>query len=762
MDPPNKHDTVPQTTAAPSGNLKLRGLLQTSRALARQRQLKKALNNAQIAHDFAIRAGEAPDIAAAAKLLSAEIYLLNASYTGNDELRRQGWRIIEQLEANAVPGSDYISAHELAYAKAVGLRRLGDYAAARRLFERTIDELPRLDPLRAKALVGLAATLAQEGGGGFEGVLREAAEALPVADPAEQDRLTAQLTLARAYEAFERGVHSEAVNYAHQAAKLGKLADAPEITAIASLMIGKLSRRPGNEAISLRFLYEALDGAERMGFRPLLIDAHLAIGHVYEGLTNHREADKYFDFVAEHADEARQPAALFAATLALGKSALRRDDRDDANRRLALALRAAKQSEWLYEQGVAMAELAHLKYREGHAGLAQHLLDEAARQFAEVPNRAPSAKLRLAQAQIAFDREDYEASIARADEGLVLAKAEGRLELAIACLRLNAKALAATQQVSAALEAQQTATELAVGLFQTQRDRQLPDLNMRAALRKQEEQIKELTRDADLKTALFHKNEEIESKNRELVQANEELRQFAYVASHDLKEPVRQIGSYVSLIQRKYAQHFDESGQAFFGFVTEGVTRLNGLLDSLMRYTSVARIDLDPEDIPLGGVVADVEKELASLVEETQARIVTDDLPSVQTTSKLVRHVFYSLVHNALKFRREGAAPVVRISADADSGFFRIAVQDNGIGIQEKYSDKVFVLFQMLQAKTEYEGTGVGLAIAQKAVQRLGGRIWYESNADGSAGTTFFLTLPMGVERQLPVAPAVVGIAEAA
>ena len=155
-----------------------------------------------------------------------------------------------------------------------------------------------------------------------------------------------------------------------------------------------------------------------------------------------------------------------------------------------------------------------------------------------------------------------------------------------------------------------------------------------------------------------------------------------------------------------------------------------------------------------------MRQEFAASIRATGATLDFEPLPTVQTGGKLLRHVVAALIDNAIRFRRPGEAPEIKVFAEAYEDSYCIAVQDNGIGILQEYQDKVFQLFQMLHAKSEYPGTGVGLAIAQKTVQRLGGRIWYEDNADGSAGVTFRFTLPMSVERVLPARRA--GLAEEA
>ena len=185
----------------------------------------------------------------------------------------------------------------------------------------------------------------------------------------------------------------------------------------------------------------------------------------------------------------------------------------------------------------------------------------------------------------------FERALVAAGQAAVGGIDEHRPEIVVEALRMQARAHDALGNLRDALIAERAAGAHLSDLIDRQRERQLADLDMRAALREREREIEKLTRENDLKSTLLSKNEEIERANADLLQANEELRQFAFVASHDLKEPLRQIGSYVGLLKRKYAKTFDEDGLAYLGFVTEGVSRLNRLFDSLMHYTAVARLD---------------------------------------------------------------------------------------------------------------------------------------------------------------------------
>ncbi len=232
----------------------------------------------------------------------------------------------------------------------------------------------------------------------------------------------------------------------------------------------------------------------------------------------------------------------------------------------------------------------------------------------------------------------------------------------------------------------------------------------------------------------------LEEKRQELERSNQELEQFAYVASHDLQEPLRMIGSYTQLLARRYRGKLDEDADEFIGFAVDGVTRMQRLINDLLTYSRVGTRGREPEPTDSNAVLDRALLNLQMAIEDNKAKVTHDLLPTVMADDRQLEQLLQNLVGNALKYHGE-EAPRVHVGVSRNNGNWEFAVKDNGIGIDPKYADRVFVIFQRLHSRTEYSGTGIGLAVCKRIVERHGGRIWMES--EPGKGSTFRFTLPV-------------------
>ena len=247
--------------------------------------------------------------------------------------------------------------------------------------------------------------------------------------------------------------------------------------------------------------------------------------------------------------------------------------------------------------------------------------------------------------------------------------------------------------------------------------------------------------------------EELEAQTADLERSNRELEQFAYVASHDLQEPLRKVASFTQMLQRRYGGQLDDRADQYIDFAVDGAKRMQQLINDLLQFSRVGRITAGQTDVDLDVCLDRALRDLDTRIEESGATITRDPLPVVRGEAPLLTQVLVNLVGNALKFRSE-QPPRVHVGARRDGDAWRVSVSDNGIGIEPQYAERVFVLFQRLHSKEAYGGTGIGLALARKIVEYHGGTIQIADVHEGG-GTTIELALPAADGASSPAAPEV-------
>ena len=228
--------------------------------------------------------------------------------------------------------------------------------------------------------------------------------------------------------------------------------------------------------------------------------------------------------------------------------------------------------------------------------------------------------------------------------------------------------------------------------------------------------------------------------HEELKRSNAELEQFAYVASHDLQEPLRMVSSYTQLLMRRYGDKLDGDAREFTAFIVDGATRMKQLIEDLLAYSRVGTRDKNFKPVDAGSSLGRALTNLRAAIQDSGATVTHDPLPTIPCDEVQVAQLFQNLIGNALKFRKPDAAPAVHVGAADQGAEWEFMVRDNGIGIEPQYFQRIFMVFQRLHDKGEYPGTGIGLAIVKKVVERHGGRIWVQSQP--GAGTTFHFTMP--------------------
>jgi len=233
--------------------------------------------------------------------------------------------------------------------------------------------------------------------------------------------------------------------------------------------------------------------------------------------------------------------------------------------------------------------------------------------------------------------------------------------------------------------------------------------------------------------------QELQKSEADLRRSNADLEQFAYVASHDLQEPLRMVTGYVALLAKRYQGKLDQDADEFIGFATDGAKRMQGLIQDLLTYSRAGTRGKELAPTDCQSIVAETLRALQPAIGESAATVTHDPLPTVMGDASQLGQLFQNLIGNAIKYR-DSKPPVVHLSCKQEGGSWLFSVRDNGIGIDPQFAEKIFVIFQRLHTREEYKGSGIGLAVCKKIVERHGGKIWVESEL--GKGATFYFTLP--------------------
>jgi PAS domain S-box-containing protein len=235
-------------------------------------------------------------------------------------------------------------------------------------------------------------------------------------------------------------------------------------------------------------------------------------------------------------------------------------------------------------------------------------------------------------------------------------------------------------------------------------------------------------------------NKSLAKKADELAASNSELERFAYVASHDLQEPLRMISGFMQLLQKRYEPQLDDNGKKYVNFAIDGAVRMKNLIQELLNYSKAGNLETGLEPVDMSEVMADVKMILKTPIANSAAVINSSIMPVVNANITMVTQLMQNLIGNGIKYQLPGNIPIIEVSADKKETHWEFCVKDNGIGIGKEYQDKVFELFHRLHTKQQYAGTGIGLSICKKIVEKLGGDIWVTS--EEGKGSRFTFTIP--------------------
>jgi signal transduction histidine kinase len=503
------------------------------------------------------------------------------------------------------------------------------------------------------------------------------------------------------------------------------------LEATALLNLGIVRSIESDYRSAMTHFVESLEKSERVGFPSNVAHCLINIGNVYANLFNYEDAfDRYNTALTNYADVLNENTRI-AVNLNIGNLCHATEQYDLAND--------------YFEKGLEIADKNDKSDMSAHAHslicrtfLADKRSIEARRHLDNGATNHPIHLLNIAE--IYFAEGNTEGATQQTENGIDAAKNAKDDTSELRGFRLLADIYEKIGDFKRAFKAEKVYSTKQIDYLRMQRTMHALDLEIRFSLREKQQRIEELTKENSFQGILLEKSDQIAQQNTQLKQANEELQQFAYITSHDLKEPLRMIGSFSQVIQQSYSAKLGGESAMYFRYINDGVTRMNALLDALLQYATIGKIEIEPEDVDIAEVVGIAKDNLHVKIEETFGNIMCGELPKVASMQSLLVQLFQNLIGNALKFNKPDSRPIVLINAEDKRDQWLFSVEDNGIGIDAEHRDRIFVIFQRLHGRDKYEGTGIGLSICQKIVHQLGGKIWVES--EPLKGATFFFTLP--------------------
>jgi signal transduction histidine kinase len=554
------------------------------------------------------------------------------------------------------------------------------------------------------------------------------------------DVLKAQLLFSLSHLHLKRQEYDKLTEYSEPLLELSrKLNDGEkEVSALTNLAISKGVQSDYKAAMPI--FVDALEKSKQMGLRNNEANCIINIGNIYANLFNFEEAlDRYKTVLTEYNDVITNDTRIIIG-LNTGNLYYAIDDYKRSYNYFKQALDAALA---LGKKGLATRtyvllsrtylELNNLPQAIICTQKAVSMMDDVKR-----PNWRPINFLNLAQ--IDFLNSNTEGGYQRALKGIVTARLLKDDVSELRGFKLLSDIFKKEKKYKLALRSQSIYAQKQQDYLNKQRDMHFLDFEIRYALREKERRIEALTKENRYQAVLLERNSQIEKQNEQLRQANEELQQFAFITSHDLKEPLRMIGSFTQIIEKQYADKLGEDSKSHFNYISEGVSRMHGLLDALLQYATIGKVDIEFEPVEVADVVRKARANLQLKIEETDTNVLCGEMPTVKGVPSFLVQLFQNLISNAIKFRNDDSRPIILINAEERENEWLFSVEDNGIGIAEEHQERIFVIFQRLHKRTKYEGTGIGLSICFKIVSQLGGKIWV--NSELGKGSTFFFTIP--------------------
>ena len=501
----------------------------------------------------------------------------------------------------------------------------------------------------------------------------------------------------------------------------------------------------GEYGEAMEYLFEALDRSKEINFRAQVAKSLINLGSIYAQLFNSQEAIKKYNTVLEEFTDVLEPTTEVILYNNLGNIHFESEDLNIAKQYYTQSLQAAQASNY-------SEMFAHLNAQLAKCAIKQEKLEEgvsyckiASKLFNENPNLSGYQIHLINLGQIDFHQGKIDSAKWFLSKGLDQATKRDDRNMEIICFEALSNVYKKEGNFRKAVAYQDQYLEYSRALQLKKQNLQILDLEISQVIKDKQRRIEQLIKDNEYKALLLKQSERIATQNQALKEINEELRQYAYVTSHDLREPLRMISNFSNLLEKKYKNQLGEESEEYFQYIDEGVNRINTLLEDLLKYTTIGNAHVELSQVHLRDVIDIAKLHLKIKIEESAATFNIGAMPIVYSNQSLLIQLVQNLISNAIKFKKANTTPTIKISSEEDEISYIISITDNGIGIPKDQLKRIFIIFQRLHPRETHEGTGIGLAICKKIVKKIGGEIWVKSTVN--VGTTMSFSIPkVGME----------------
>lgn len=492
---------------------------------------------------------------------------------------------------------------------------------------------------------------------------------------------------------------------------------------------------------SMPLLLEALEKSKLQHTNKYTARILINIGNVYANLFNYAAALDRYNSVVRDYSITLDDLTLVVLHINIGNLNTATENFENALEHLLTAQHLAVSANATEYLTLSNILLARTELQKKNTVDAQRFADDAAHSpLIQLPNTQGRSIHFLNMAELALLKNNIAESITLSRQGVAIARRVNDDYSELRGFSIIARAYSERKEFKQAFKAQTLYAERQERYLKKQREMHALDFEIRYALNDKQRKIEELTRENNYQSILLEKTSQITQQNEQLREVNAELQQFAYITAHDLKEPLRMIGSFTQILFKEQSKIFSTEAITHFKFINEGVTRMSALLDALLQYAIIGRTNIETETVSVESIVNMAISNLRIAIDESHAEITMSDLPTVRVSASLYVQLFQNLLSNAIKFKSSQEIPKIHISSETFENGFLFKIKDNGVGINVEHRERIFVIFQRLHSRDKYAGTGIGLSISQKIVRQFGGKIWVESEED--KGATFCFTLP--------------------